>query len=113
MAKHRKFCKQSIKRQTKDKIKSRICVLNSQTINKSQRSKKLKDLANANKKFVINLANENFSNAELSVSGRGLKFIDIPKPPKAILLDRDTEAFMRIYFMNVAVRAFVTLSWLY
>ena len=95
MAKNRKFRKQSIKRQTKDKIKSKICSLNSQTINKSQRSKKLKDLANANKKFVINLANENFSDAELSVLGRGLKFIDVPKPPKAILLDRDTVSFMR------------------
>ena len=73
----------------------------------------LKDLANANKKFVINLANEHFSNADLSVSGRDLKFIAIPTPPKAILLDRDTEALMRIYVMNVAVRAFVTLSWLY
>ena len=96
MVKNRKLRKQSIKRQTKDKIKSRTCLLNSKTIKKSQKSKNLKDLANANKKFVINLANENFSDAELSVLGRGLKFIDIPKDPKAKLLDRDTEAFMRI-----------------
>ena len=95
MAKNRKFRKQSIKRQSKDKIKSRKCHLNSKTLKQNQRSKKLKDLANLNKKFVINLANENFSDAEYSVLGRGLKYIDVPKNPKAILLDRDTEVFMR------------------
>ena len=60
-----------------------------------KRSKNLKDLANKNKKFVINLANENFSDAEISVLGRGLKFVDVPKTPAADMLDRDTETFMR------------------
>ena len=40
MAKNRKFRKQSNKRQTKDKIKSRTCHLNSKTLKQSQRSKK-------------------------------------------------------------------------
>ena len=84
MAKNRKFRKQSIKRHIKDKIKSQRCNLNSKTPKQSQRSKKLKDLADLNKKFVINLANENFSDAEYSVLGRGLKFIDIPKAPQSI-----------------------------
>ena len=48
-----------------------------------------------NKKFVINLANENFSDAEYSVLGRGLKFVDTPKDPKAKMLDRDVQQFMR------------------
>jgi hypothetical protein len=95
MAKNRKFRKQNIKRQTKDKIKSRVCHLKSKTIIKAQRSKNLKDLGEINKKFVINLTNEKFSDAEISVLGRGLKFIDIPKKPTANMLDRDTENFMR------------------
>jgi len=52
-------------------------------------------LAETNKKFVINLTNEIFSDAEISVLGRGLKFIDVPKNPTANMLDRDTENFMR------------------
>ena len=61
---------------------------------KSQKSKKLKDLADLNKKFVINLANENFTDADYSVLGRGLKFVDIPKETQAYLLDRDVEQLM-------------------
>ena len=53
------------------------------------------DLANMNKKFIINSANENLTDAEISVLGRGLKFIDVPKDPKAYMLDRDTESLMR------------------
>ena len=96
MAKNRKFRNRSIKRQNKDKTKSKTCHLNSKTLKKQQKSKTLKDLANLNKKFVINLANENFTDAELSVLGKGLKFIDIPKDPTVKMLDRDTETFMRI-----------------
>ena len=47
------------------------------------------------KKFIINLANENLTDAEISVLGRGSKFTDVPKDPKAYMLDRDAEAFMR------------------
>ncbi len=95
MAKNRKFRNKNNKRQTKDKIKSQICLSNSKTKKKSKKSKKLKDLADLNKKFVINLANENFSDAEYSVLGRGLKFVDTPKDPTAIMLDRDVQLFMR------------------
>ena len=56
---------------------------------------KLKDLADLNKKFVINLANENFTDAEYSVLGSGLKFVDIPKELKANFLDGDAQQFMR------------------
>ena len=69
--------------------------MNFKTLKQSQRSKKLKDLANLNKKFVNNLENENFSDAEYSVLGRGLKFIDVLKNPRAHLLDVDTESFRR------------------
>ena len=69
MAKNRKFRNKNFKRQKKDKIKSKICHLNSKTRIKSKQSKKLKDLADLNKKFVINLANENFTDAEYSVLG--------------------------------------------
>ena len=95
MAKNRKFHNRNIKRQLKDKIKSKICHLKSINRKKAKKSQTQKDLANLNKKFVINLANENFTDAEYSVLGRGLKFIDIPKSPKAIWLDRDTQTFMR------------------
>ena len=94
MAKNRKF-KQSIKRQFRDQNKSRSCHLKSQNYKSEKRSKTLKDLAELNKKFVINLSNETFTDAELSVLGRGLKFIHVPKKPSAIQLDGDTEAFMR------------------
>ena len=43
-----------------------------------------------NKKFIINL-----KISLVQRLGRGLKFIDAPKDPKAYMLDRDTEAFMR------------------
>ena len=66
-----------------------------QTLKQSQIKKKIKDLANMNKKFIIKLANENLTDAEMSVLGRGLKFVDVPKDPKAYMLDKDTEAFMR------------------
>ena len=86
MAKNRKFRKKKgIKRHVKDKIKSWSCHLKSKTLKQSQTSKKLKDLANMNKKFIINLANENLNDAEIFVSGRGLKFIDVPKDPKAYI----------------------------
>ena len=68
---------------------------NSKTLSKANKSKKLQDLVNFNKKFVINLANENFSDAEFAVLGKGLKFIAIPKDPQANQLDRDTKQFMR------------------
>ena len=69
---------------------------------------KLKDLADLNKKFVINLANENFTDAEYSVLGRGLKFVDIPKEPKANLLDGDAQQFMRK--MHIRYHMKITLS---
>ena len=61
--------------------------LNSKTRKQSQEVKKIKGLRQFEQKvrckFIINFANKNFSYVEFSVLGRDLKFIDIPKAPRA------------------------------
>ena len=51
-----------------------------------------------NKKFIINLANENLTDGEISVLGRGLNFIDVLRDP--IMLDRDTDMYTSIHEKN-------------
>ena len=79
----------------KDKIKSRTCHLKSITLKQSRRSKKWKDLANMNRKFIINLANENLTDGEISVLGRGMNFIDVLRDPN--MLYRDTDMYRSIH----------------
>ena len=51
-----------------------------------------------NKKFIINLANENLTDGEISVLGRGLNFIDVLRDPN--MLYRDTDMYRSIHEKN-------------
>ena len=46
----------------------------------------------------LNLANENLTDGEISVLGRGLNFIDVLRDPN--MLDRDTDMYRSIHEKN-------------